>query len=47
MGFIAGKENDVYSRPVDVAFTKAGCMLVADDASNTIWEMNPGEYRML
>lgn len=38
-GFIAGKDNDVYGRPVGVAFTKSGSLLVADDASNTIWEV--------
>ena len=38
-GFIAGKGEDVHGRPVGVAFTKKGALLVADDASNTIWEV--------
>jgi glucose/arabinose dehydrogenase len=42
-GFVAGKENDVYGRPAGVAFTKAGSMLIADDASNTIWEVRPNK----
>lgn len=40
-GFITGKDNEVYGRPVGIAFTKAGQMLVADDASNTIWLVQP------
>jgi glucose/arabinose dehydrogenase len=36
-GFIANENNkEVYGRPVGVAFTK-NYLLVADDASNTIW----------
>jgi glucose/arabinose dehydrogenase len=38
-GFVAGKGNNVYGRPVGVAFTKRGSLLVADDASNTVWEV--------
>lgn len=40
-GFIANESNkEVYGRPVGVAFTK-NYMLVADDASNTIWCVKP------
>lgn len=42
-GFIAGNENEVYGRPVGVAFTKEGALLVADDASNTIWRVAPAK----
>lgn len=38
-GFIVGKDKDVYGRPVGVAFTKGGSLLVADDAGNKIWEV--------
>ena len=38
-GFVAGKDNDVYGRPVGVAFIKTGVMLVADDAGNTVWQV--------
>lgn len=38
-GFMAGKDKDVYGRPVGIAFTKTGTMLVADDAGNTIWRV--------
>ncbi len=38
-GFLTGKDQDVYGRPVGVAFTKKGSMLVADDAGNTVWEV--------
>jgi glucose/arabinose dehydrogenase len=38
-GFIANKENnEVYGRPVSVAFTK-NYMLVTDDAANIIWSV--------
>ncbi len=40
-GFMAGRDNDVYGRPVGIAFTKSGAMLVADDAGNTVWEVKP------
>jgi glucose/arabinose dehydrogenase len=37
-GFIANEEEgEVYGRPVSVAFTKEGNMLISDDASDTIW----------
>lgn len=36
-GFLTGHENDVHGRPVGIAFTKNGDMLVADDAGNTVW----------
>lgn len=39
-GFITGHETDVYGRPVGVAFTNDGTLLVADDASNTIWRVS-------
>ncbi len=40
-GFIADKtKNKVYGRPVGVAFTKSGSLLVADDAGNTIWQVS-------
>jgi len=40
-GFIADKTNNkVYGRPVGVAFTKNGSLLVADDASNTLWHVS-------
>lgn len=40
-GFIAdAARNKVYGRPVGVAFTK-DCLLVADDAANTIWCVRP------
>jgi glucose/arabinose dehydrogenase len=39
-GFITGEDNKVYGRPVGVAFTKTGAMLVADDAANTIWHIS-------
>lgn len=38
-GFVTGEENKVYGRPVGIAFTQHGYMLVADDASNTIWKV--------
>ena len=37
--------NEVYGRPVGVAFTPAGHMLVADDAGNTIWCVRAGASR--
>ncbi|HUQ96415.1 MAG TPA: sorbosone dehydrogenase family protein [Chitinophagaceae bacterium] len=40
-GFVANGKSEVYGRPVGVAFTKDGAMLVADDASNTIWRVAP------
>lgn len=42
-GFLTGKENEVYGRPVGVAFAKDGALLVADDASNTIWRVAPAK----
>jgi glucose/arabinose dehydrogenase len=35
-GFVAANGNDVYGRPVGVAFAQDGSLLVADDAGNTI-----------
>ncbi|GAA4805361.1 sorbosone dehydrogenase family protein [Olivibacter ginsenosidimutans] len=41
-GFIADEaKGEVYGRPVGVAFTKQGYMLVADDVGNTIWAVVP------
>ncbi|MBB1284563.1 sorbosone dehydrogenase family protein [Flavisolibacter sp. BT320] len=40
-GFLAGKENDVHGRPVGIAFTRNGTMLVADDAGNRVWAIRP------
>jgi glucose/arabinose dehydrogenase len=37
-GFLTGEDNKVYGRPVGIAFTQ-NAMLVADDASNTIWRI--------
>lgn len=42
-GFITGEENKVYGRPVGIAFTNNGAMLVADDAANTIWWVGAGK----
>jgi glucose/arabinose dehydrogenase len=39
-GFLVGNEKDVYGRPVGVTVLKDGSMLVADDASNTIWRVS-------
>jgi glucose/arabinose dehydrogenase len=40
-GFIADKDkSEVYGRPVGVAVTPEGAMLVADDVSNTIWRIS-------
>lgn len=41
-GFIADPDsNEVYGRPVAVAFSKQGYMLVSDDAANCIWTVLP------
>ena len=39
-GFLVGNEEEVYGRPVGVTVLKDGSMLVADDASNTIWRVS-------
>jgi glucose/arabinose dehydrogenase len=39
-GFLVGNEKDVHGRPVGVTVLKDGSMLVADDASNTIWRVS-------
>jgi glucose/arabinose dehydrogenase len=37
-GFIADpQKKEVYGRPVGIAITKDGSLLVADDSGNTIW----------
>jgi len=39
-GFITSKgSNSVYGRPVGVAFSRDGALLVADDAGKTIWRI--------
>ena len=38
-GFVAGKGEDVYGRPVGVAVLPDGSMLVADDAAGRIWRV--------
>lgn len=41
-GFVADAgKGEVYGRPVGVCFTKDGSLLVADDASTTIWRVSP------
>jgi glucose/arabinose dehydrogenase len=43
-GFIANPEkNEVYGRPVGVATTKDGSLLVADDSGNKIWRVSAGK----
>ena len=43
-GFIANAaENTVYGRPVGVTVLQNGSLLVADDASNTIWSVTAGK----
>lgn len=42
-GFMTGNNSEVYGRPVGVAFAKDGALLVADDASNTIWRVAPAK----
>jgi glucose/arabinose dehydrogenase len=45
-GFIVKEGGDeVYGRPVGVAFSKAGYMLVADDAANKIWCVKSNKSR--
>lgn len=40
IGFITAKSsNNVYGRPVGVAFTQDGSLLVADDAGKKIWRV--------
>ena len=39
-GFIADEsKSTVYGRPVGVAFTSDGALLVADDSGKTIWRI--------
>lgn len=39
-GFISNQEkSEVYGRPVGIAVMQDGSMLVADDASNTVWKI--------
>jgi glucose/arabinose dehydrogenase len=41
-GFVANEEKgDVYGRPVATAVTKEGNLLITDDASDTIWFVEP------
>jgi glucose/arabinose dehydrogenase len=39
-GFLTGEDNKAYGRPVGIAFTQDGAMLVADDAANSIWRVS-------
>lgn len=39
-GFRTGQGTEVYGRPVGVAFSQDGALLVADDAGNTIWRVS-------
>jgi glucose/arabinose dehydrogenase len=39
-GFIANDKEEVYGRPVGVATSADGALLVADDAGNTIWKVS-------
>ena len=39
-GFIEGSSNDVYGRPVNLAVTAKGDLLLADDSGNTIWKIS-------
>ena len=34
-------EDDVWGRPVGLAVTKGGALLIAEDAANTIWRVKP------
>ena len=43
-GFIKNAD-EVYGRPVGVAFAKDGSLLVADDASNVIWRVTPSPVK--
>lgn len=43
-GFIAN-EKDVYGRPVGVTVLQDGSLLVADDASNTLWRVSASNSR--
>ncbi|MGC4099808.1 PQQ-dependent sugar dehydrogenase [Ferruginibacter sp.] len=38
-GFLDSNNNDAYGRPVGVAFSQDGALLVADDAGKTIWRI--------
>ncbi len=42
-GFLVGNEEEVYGRPVGVTVLRDGSMLVADDASNTIWRVSANQ----
>jgi len=43
-GFIADADKgEVYGRPVAVAITKEGALLITDDASETIWMVKSNE----
>ncbi len=41
-GFVAGKDKDVYGRPVGVTVLPDGSLLVADDAGRRIWRVAKG-----
>ncbi|EPE96909.1 NHL repeat containing protein [Rhizobium grahamii CCGE 502] len=40
-GFLSEK-NEARGRPVGLAMDKAGALLIADDAGNTVWRVTPG-----
>ena len=42
-GFMAGKDKDVYGRPVGVTELPDGSLLVADDAAGRIWRIAAGQ----
>lgn len=39
-GFTTGNGNEVYGRPVNLAVTAKGDLLLADDSGNTIWKIS-------
>jgi glucose/arabinose dehydrogenase len=41
-GFLSEDEKQAFGRPVGLAFDKAGSLLIADDAGNTIWRLTAG-----
>lgn len=42
-GFLADDSSRAYGRPVGVAATREGTLLVADDVGNTIWHVTAGD----
>ncbi len=39
-GFVLN-DNDVWARPVGIAFDQDGNLFVSDDANGTIWKVTP------